>query len=445
MAEIKKYRINRVVDVNGTLEVAHPETDAEQVLYSGTIGSTNVTNVDEALGALKTLAESSGVTGVKGDAESSYRKGNVNLTPANIGAVKANNAITAGTATKITYDSKGLVTGGANATLDDIADGSTRKLANYVPLSQKGANNGVATLDNAGKVPTSQLPSYVDDVLSFASKSGFPSTGETGKIYVAEDTNLTFRWSGTAYVEISPSLALGETSSTAYAGDKGKANATAIASLQTQVTNITNGTTKVPNAVNADKLGGVVASDYALKTDLPVDELYVVKGTISGSTVTFSGGASYSTIKTAIESGKVPELSLAMGSITYEFSFVKNSNYDSFLFVNLTDYTMCQVLVAKSGTNTFSSLDYVSTVTQSGSGFVSNVSKTNGNIAVTKKAISNDDLPASGVTAGQYSAVNVNAKGVVTAGGSSIEWGTSGQTAPSDSLMVGGIFFQLVG
>lgn len=92
-----------------------------------------------------------------------------------------------------------------------------------IPSSQKGAASGVAELDSSGKVPSSQLPSYVDDVLEYTNKASFPSTGETGKIYVDKATNLTYRWSGTAYVEISPSLALGETSSTAYRGDYGAA------------------------------------------------------------------------------------------------------------------------------------------------------------------------------------------------------------------------------
>lgn len=91
-----------------------------------------------------------------------------------------------------------------------------------IPSTDKGANGGVAELDSNGKVPSSQLPSYVDDVLSYASQSAFPATGETGKIYIAEDTNKTYRWSGSAYAEISASLALGETSSTAYRGDRGK-------------------------------------------------------------------------------------------------------------------------------------------------------------------------------------------------------------------------------
>lgn len=79
-----------------------------------------------------------------------------------------------------------------------------------------------ATLDENGKVPQSQLPSYVDDVLEFASTANFPSVGENGKIYVTLDTNKTYRWSGSSYVEISASLALGETSGTAYRGDRGK-------------------------------------------------------------------------------------------------------------------------------------------------------------------------------------------------------------------------------
>ena len=91
-----------------------------------------------------------------------------------------------------------------------------------IPASQKGAASGVAELDSSGKVPAAQLPSYVDDVQEYDSLSAFPETGEEGIIYIAKDTNLTYRWSGTRYTEISPSLALGETSSTAYRGDRGK-------------------------------------------------------------------------------------------------------------------------------------------------------------------------------------------------------------------------------
>ena len=95
----------------------------------------------------------------------------------------------------------------------------------YTPLdeAEKGQSNGVAQLDNTGRVPTSQLPSYVDDVQSYATKSQFPLTGEDGKIYIDKEENKQYRWDGSDYAEISASLALGETSSTAYPGDKGAA------------------------------------------------------------------------------------------------------------------------------------------------------------------------------------------------------------------------------
>lgn len=89
-------------------------------------------------------------------------------------------------------------------------------------IATKGQPNGFASLDSKGLIPSSQLPAYVDDVIEVATFDELPEVGEAGKIYVTLDTNLTYRWSGTRYIEISQSLALGETSSTAYAGDKGK-------------------------------------------------------------------------------------------------------------------------------------------------------------------------------------------------------------------------------
>lgn len=95
----------------------------------------------------------------------------------------------------------------------------------------KGSANGFASLDASGKVPQGQLPSYVDDVIEgylsegkFYKESAHTTeiTGESGKIYVDLTSSKTYRWSGTAYVVISETIALGETSSTAYRGDRGK-------------------------------------------------------------------------------------------------------------------------------------------------------------------------------------------------------------------------------
>ena len=111
----------------------------------------------------------------------------------------------------------------AAASASDFATAAQgTKADNAIPSSAKGTANGVAELDSNGLVPASQLPSFVDDVLEYASYSGFPETGETGKIYVDKSDNKTYRWSGSTYVEISSSLALGTTSSTAFRGDRGQ-------------------------------------------------------------------------------------------------------------------------------------------------------------------------------------------------------------------------------
>lgn len=133
-----------------------------------------------------------------------------------------------------------LPANGGNA---DTVDG--KHASDFLPTSAKGAASGVASLDENGRIPAAQLPSYVDDVLEYATVSAFPAQGEAGKIYVATQTNLTYRWSGTGYVEISPSLALGGTSSTAFPGDRG-------VTLETKVSNILDGGLKVAKAASAD-------------------------------------------------------------------------------------------------------------------------------------------------------------------------------------------------
>lgn len=104
--------------------------------------------------------------------------------------LSATKLTTARTINGVTFD------GSANITIN-AADTTAR-----IASSEKGAPNGVATLDASGIILTSQLPSYVDDVLEFTNLAGFPTTGETGKIYIAKDTNKTYRWGGSTYVYI---------------------------------------------------------------------------------------------------------------------------------------------------------------------------------------------------------------------------------------------------
>ena len=115
----------------------------------------------------------------------------------------------------------------------ELTSGNVTKALGYTPINPtaKGANNGVAELDANGKVPSSQLPSFVDDVIEgylynskFYKESAHTTkiVSESGKIYIDLSTGKTYRWSGSTFVVISDTLALGETSSTAYRGDRGK-------------------------------------------------------------------------------------------------------------------------------------------------------------------------------------------------------------------------------
>jgi hypothetical protein len=123
---------------------------------------------------------------------------------------------------------------------DEVAAALTTVANNYVNQNQLGQANGVATLDGDGKVLSTQLPSFVDDVLEYANEAAFPATGEGGKIYVALDNNKTFRWSGSTYIEISKSLAIGIIAGTAFEGNRGKALEDALATAQADITNLEN-------------------------------------------------------------------------------------------------------------------------------------------------------------------------------------------------------------
>ena len=178
-----------------------------------------------------------------------------------------------------TTSTDGLMSSSDKTKLDGIAAGATKTTVDSAlsststnPVQNKiiyGAISSKADLDTSGKVLSSQLPSYVDDVLEYSAKSNFPSTGESGKIYVDTATNLTYRWSGSTYVEISQSLALGETSSTAYRGDRGK-----IAYDHSQISHAP------ANAeVNQNAFSNVKVGSTTISADNKTDTLELVAGT----------------------------------------------------------------------------------------------------------------------------------------------------------------------
>ena len=197
-----------------------------------------------------TTAEKQKLAGIASNAEANV-----------ITAVKVNGAALTPSSKAVNIDLSGYAAKSHSHTKSDIGLSNVTNDA-QVKRSEMGVASGVATLGTDGKVPSSQLPSYVDDVLEFDAKTKFPTTGETGKIYVDTTTNLTYRWSGSAYVEISQSIALGETSSTAYAGNKGKANADSIAK-------IINGTQVVAKATTANNVGG-----FTVAKNVPADAVF---------------------------------------------------------------------------------------------------------------------------------------------------------------------------
>lgn len=217
------------------------DTDTHHTAYlragaSGGTANASTTTGNTFLNLVENSANRSGVKLVPGDnmAISSDASGNVTFTATDTTYSQGTGISISGT-TISNSGVRSIATGSTNGTINVNTGGNSVDVAvkglgsaactastDYIAATAKGTANGVAELDANGLVPTSQLPSYVDDVLEYTNKASFPATGETGKIYVDKATNLTYRWGGSAYVEISPSLALGTTSSTAFRGDYGQ-------------------------------------------------------------------------------------------------------------------------------------------------------------------------------------------------------------------------------
>jgi hypothetical protein len=174
--------------VTGTLPVANGGTGATTAAgaltalgaYAATNPSGYITSSDSITGSAATLTtgRTIALTGDVGYTSGSFN-GSANVT----GTATLASVGTAGTYTKVSTDAKGRVTSGTTLAAADIPNLDAAKIT-------------------TGTISAARLPSYVDDVIEAASLAGFPGTGETGKIYVALDTNKVYRWSGSAYVYI---------------------------------------------------------------------------------------------------------------------------------------------------------------------------------------------------------------------------------------------------
>lgn len=224
---------------------------------SATVGISDTTGKLDA-SILPTVAVGGAPGAVKLAADGAFSvdaSGNLKLTPTGVAAGKVGN---------VTVDEAGRVTAIVALTAADVPNLSWSKITSGIPTtlaglgvtdglttSMKGAANGLATLDGTGRVPSSQLPSFVDDVEEYAKKINFPVVGEAGKIYVALDTNKLFRWSGSAYIEIvaapGSTDAVAEGSTNLYFTD-----ARAQAAVAAGAPTVLNSLAKVATALNGD-------------------------------------------------------------------------------------------------------------------------------------------------------------------------------------------------
>ena len=208
-------------------------------------------------------------------------------------------------------------------------------ITDAVSSSLLGATNGVATLGSDGKVPATQLPSYVDDVLEYTNQAGFPATGETSKIYVALDVNKIYRWSGSAYIEVSPTAGnadsatkLATARTIALSGDAtwsvsfdGSANVTSALTLANS--GATAGTYK---SVTVDAKGRVTSgtnpttlSGYGITDAAPADHVHPAQTTVSGN----AGSA------TVLQTARTINGVSFNGSANIEVGDLRGSNYIS--------------------------------------------------------------------------------------------------------------------
>ena len=203
----------------------------------------------------------------------------------------------------------------------------------YTPIDESriGAANGVASLDASGRIPASQIPGGFDNIEEYDNLAAFPTIGEEGKIYVAKDTNITYRWTGSQYVEISPSLALGETATTAYRGDRGKvaydhsqvsgnstihhthANKELLDTYTQTEADLANAVAKVHEHGNKDVLDGIT-SDKVNSWD-GKEDAFVVLPTTKGGTGT--NAASKSALTSSLINSLSTELSTPVDADYY--------------------------------------------------------------------------------------------------------------------------------
>ena len=200
--EVGLGNVNNTTDANKPVSTAQAAADAAVLAASAPIAHVGSSGGAHAVATLT-------VNGFMSNNDKTKLDGIANGATANVGTVTAVTgsgviSSTGGTTPAISISLANGSTSGYLSTTDWNTFNGKQNVLGYTPINSNllGVVNGVATLDSNGLVPSTQLPSYVDDVLEYANLTTFPATGVTGKIYVALDTNKTYRWSGTVYVYI---------------------------------------------------------------------------------------------------------------------------------------------------------------------------------------------------------------------------------------------------
>ena len=187
---------------------------------------------------------------------------------------------------------------GVSAATDVYTKTETDTLLNgKINTTAKGTASGVAELDANGKVPSSQLPSFVDDVVEgyyktdndrFYEESTFTTLIEpvAGKSWVDIPTNKSYRWTGSVYVRVDEGVQIGETADTAYAGNKGKANADAIAAIKngTSIDSFGDVETALADKISKSQTAGLVKNDGTIDTTNYVSDISGKTDKVSGAT-----------------------------------------------------------------------------------------------------------------------------------------------------------------
>lgn len=472
MAE--KRKVWRVTDASGSLEQVFVETSAEQVTLADTANKFTSTNVEGALAEVMQVAQTGGVTGVKGDAETEYRKGNVNITKANIGLGNVNNTADAdknvASAVKATKDGDGNVIKNTYATKTEVTNGLNGKLdkTGGTITGSLSVNGGVTVGGNltvSGTTTTidSTTLQVTDKLIEVAHGNTTKLTSPAGLVVPKYDgTNsgaLVFDGDGMAQVgkvvlNTNGNIDTTKSGLQTLATRTNLVGGNLVQYDSTDKTLVDSGK-KVDDLVTIDT-EQIISGDKTFYS-LAADHMYTRDGMAffrkeeseNGNQV--SPRVTFGAIdKPIIIEGTAdrPIYRKTTGNVADEgvkknialIDDIKNTKVDNAVHAD----------TAGKVTNT---LKMAVPATQTTAGFMvdydGSISKTI-NFAPTTFTARHDtpanmeiDLGNTGVTQGSYSAVTVDKKGRVTAGGKSVEWGTSGQTTPSDNLMVGGLFFQL--